>query len=120
MIVRRILFFLLYGLMALFCLATGSAVLYFVFAAMTGMLFLSLLSLLLVRMRFSIDETVEPIEAESGTKGMLSIVLSNPYLFPFPQLEVEYILPGPNGGIPYAASFSVLPLHGSQQALLAE
>ena len=110
MIARRVLFFLLYGLIALFCLATGSAMLYFVLAAMTGMLLLSLVSLLLVRLRFSVEETVEPVETESGTTGELSIILSNPYLFPFPQLEVEYILPGPGSGIPYAASFSVLPL----------
>ena len=48
MIVRRVLFFVLYGVVLLFCLATGSQVLYFVLAAMTGMLLLSLVSLLLV------------------------------------------------------------------------
>ena len=37
MIVRRVLFFVLYGVILLFCLATGSQVLYFVLAAMTGM-----------------------------------------------------------------------------------
>ncbi len=58
MIARRVLFFVLYGLVLLFCLATGSPVLYFVLAAMTGMLLLSLISLLLVRLRFSLEETV--------------------------------------------------------------
>ena len=110
MIARRVLFFVLYGLIALFCLATGSAVLYFVLAAMTGMLLISLLSLILVRLRFSVKEEVEPLETEAGVSGDLSIVLANPYIFPFPQLEVEYILPGPGGGLPYAAAFSVLPL----------
>lgn len=35
MITRRVLFFVLYGLIALFCLATGSEVLYFILTAMT-------------------------------------------------------------------------------------
>ncbi len=110
MIVRRVLFFVLYGVILLFCLATGSQVLYFVLAAMTGMLLLSLVSLLLVRLRFSLEESVEPAEAEAGASGSLSILMTNPYLLPFPQLEVEYTLPGPQGGSVYAAAFSVLPL----------
>lgn len=110
MIVRRVLFFVLYGVVLLFCLATGSQVLYFVLAAMTGMLLLSLVSLLLVRLRFSLEETVEPAETEAGASGSLSILMANPYPIPFPQLEVEYTLPGPQGGAAYAAAFSVLPL----------
>lgn len=69
MIVRRVLFFVLYGVILLFCLATGSQVLYFVLAAMTGMLLLSLVSLLLVRLRFSLEESVEPAEAEARRVG---------------------------------------------------
>jgi len=110
MITRRVLFFVLYGLIALFCLATGSEALYFILTAMTGMLLISLFSLLLVRLRFSVIEEVEPSQTEAGVSGELSILLTNPYIFPFPQLEVEYILPGPGGGLPYAAAFSLLPL----------
>ena len=110
MISRRVLFFVLYGLLLLCALGTGSPILWLALAVMTGMLFLSLLSLLLVRLRFSIREEVDPPEAEAGTAGQMAILLANPYPLPFPQLEVEYVLPGPGEGAVYAASFSVLPL----------
>ncbi len=109
MTARRILFFLIYGILLVFCLATGSPLLYFAFFVMTGMLFLSLFSLLLVRLRFSLKQEVTPLETESGNKGSLSIFLNNPYLFFFPQLEAEYLLPGPEGGTEYIANFTVLP-----------
>ena len=110
MTVRRVFFFLCWSVLLLFCLATGDKFLYFALAVMTGMLLLSGLSLLLARLRFRVEERVEPWEAEAGGPGDVSITLSNPYIFPFPQLEAEYLLPGPAGGTVYAASFTVLPL----------
>lgn len=100
----------MYGIIVFLCLGTGNAVLYFILVAMTGMLLLSLLSLLLVRLRFMLDQKITPMETTAGAGGTLSIILSNPYLFPFPQLEAEYLLPGPGEGFLYGAAFSVLPL----------
>jgi len=107
---RRVYFYLLMAIALLFAAATGSPLAYFVCAMLLVMLLISGLSLLLVRLRFRVEQTVEPREAEAGQEAELSILLTNPYPFPFPQLEAEYTLPGFGDGESYLATFTVLPL----------
>ena len=107
---RRIYFYLLLGAALLAAATTGSPLAYFVCAMLLVMLLISGLSLLLVRLRFRVEQTVQPREAEAGQEAELSILLMNPYPFPFPQLEAEYTLPGFGEGESYLATFTVLPL----------